>query len=417
MWARKRIDIGWRDLLAGAAFALWPSSRAVAQQNAEQTWPRSDDVIACLSVRSGLDLMLSELALPPGSEVLISAVTIEDMATILRHHGLVPVPIDVNPADMSPRLDLIDQAVTPRTQALLIAHLFGARLPMSPYVERACKYGLLLWEDCAQAFDGRYAGHPEADVSMFSFGPIKTATALAGGLLRVRDHELLTHMRQAQAAWPRQTESSFLARVARYTVLKFLSGRIAFGVFIAWLRWCGRDPDQVLSSAVRNFPGDELLVQLRYQPTTAMLRLLARRLRMFRADRLDRRAKLGRKLATQLASVVECPGATADEHSFWVFPICGGDVTPLLPALRAAGFDASAASQLRAVSSADGSVQSTTQAVRITSESCFLPLYPELTEPEVDRLANVLTSLRKNSDTTRVAVWESSRTCNDVTAK
>jgi dTDP-4-amino-4,6-dideoxygalactose transaminase len=418
MWARKRIDIGWRDLLAGAVFALWPGSRAVAQRAAERTWPRSDDLIACLSVRSGLDLMLSQLALPPGSEVLISTVTIEDMATILRHHGLVPVPIDVNSADMSPRLDLIDQAVTPHTRALLIAHLFGARLPMTEFVEKARAAGLRLWEDCAQAFDGRYAGHPEADVSMFSFGPIKTATALGGGLLRVRDHKLLARMRQAQAAWPQQTERTSLARVARYAVLKCLSGRIAFGVFIASLRWRGRDPDQVLSSAVRNFPGDELLAQLRYQPATAMLRLLARRLRTFRTTRLDRRTMLGRKLATQLAHVVECPGAAATEHSFWVFPICGGDSVSHLPTLRAAGFDASAASQLRAVSCAEGSFHTTTQAVRITSESCFLPLYPELTEPEVDRLAKVLTTLRKNTETPRVAaVCESFMTYQGAAAK
>jgi len=102
MWARKRIDIGWRDLLAAAGYALFPGSRATARQSAEQTWPGSDDVIACLSVRSGLDLMLGQLGLPAGSEMLVSAVTIEDMVTILQHHGLVAVPIDVNPTDMSP---------------------------------------------------------------------------------------------------------------------------------------------------------------------------------------------------------------------------------------------------------------------------------------------------------------------------
>src|SRR5262245_21211475 len=100
MWARKRIDIGWRDLLAAAGYALFPGSRASAQQSAERAWPGQagpggDDVNACLSVRSGLDLMLGQLALPAGSEVLVSAVTIEDMVSILRHHGLVAVPIDV----------------------------------------------------------------------------------------------------------------------------------------------------------------------------------------------------------------------------------------------------------------------------------------------------------------------------------
>ena len=402
MWARKRIDIGWRDLLAAAGYALCPGSRATAQQSAEQawrgkTWPGSDDVIACLSVRSGLDLMLGQLGLPAGSEVLVSAVTIEDMVTILRHHGLIAVPIDVNPTDMSPSFKDIDRAITPRTKAILIAHLFGTRLPLEPFAEKVREHGLLLWEDCAQAFDGRYAGHPEADAVMFSFGPIKTATALGGGLLRVRDRELLARMRSAQETWPLSSSRSFVSRVARYAVLKFLSGRIAFGAFLSILTLLGRDPDRVLRSAVRNFPGDELIAQLRHRPPAAMLRLLARRLRTFRTDRIDRQARLGRRLANRLASVAECPGVAAAEHSFWVFPVCARDSAPILTAVRAAGFDASAGSQLRAVPAADGSLQSTPNAARITTETVFLPLYPELTEPAVDRLADTLTSLRSVS--------------------
>ena len=398
MWVRKRFDIGWRDLFAVAGYALLPGSRATAQQSAEQTWPSwpgGDGVIACLSVRSGLDLMLGQLGLPAGSEVLVSAVTIEDMVTILRHHGLVAVPIDVNPADMSPSLNDIDRAITPRTKAILIAHLFGTRLPLQPFAAKAEEHGLLLWEDCAQAFDGRYAGHPEADAVMFSFGPIKTATALGGGLLRVRDRELLARMRSAQETWPLSSNRAFVSRVARYAALKFLSGRIACRVFMAVVKLLGRDPDRVINSAVRNFPGDQLMAQLRRRAPAAMLRLLARRLRTFRVDRLDRRARLGRRLADRLAPVLPCPGDAAAEHSFWVFPVCVRDAAPLLTAVRAAGFDAVAGSQLRAVPAADGSLQSTPNAARIATETVFLPLYPELTEPAVDRLADVLISQRR----------------------
>lgn len=410
MWARKRIDIGWRDLFAAACHALCPGSQSAAQQSAEQAWsdktrPHSDDIIACLSVRSGLDLMLGRLALPAGAEVLVSAVTIADMVTILRHHGLVAVPIDVDLADMSPSLQEMDRAITPRTRAILIAHLFGARLPLQPFADKAREHGLLLWEDCAQAFDGRYAGHPQADAVMFSFGPIKTATALGGGLLRVRDRDLLARMRSAQEAWPIQETWSgsraFASRIARYAVLKFVSGRIVFGVLLAILRMLGRDPDRVLAGAVRNFPGDQLIVQLRHRAPAAMLRLLARRLRTFRADRFERQAQLGRRLAERLASVaechLECPGVAAAAHSFWVFPVCIRDSAPILAAVRAAGFDAAAGSQLRTVPAADGSLQSTPNAARIVTESVFLPLYPELTEGAVDRLADVLTSPRRKS--------------------
>jgi dTDP-4-amino-4,6-dideoxygalactose transaminase len=167
-------------------------------------------------------------------------------------------------------------------------------------------------------------------------------------------------------------------------------------VFLVVLTRLGHDPDRVVNSAVRNFPGRQLIAQLRHRSPTAMLRLLARRLRTFRADRVDRQARLGRRLANRLASAVECPGVAAAEHSFWVFPVCVRDSTAILTAVRAAGFDASAGSQLRAVPTADGSLQSTPNAARITSQSVFLPQYPELTEPAVDRLADILTSLRQN---------------------
>ena len=75
MWARKRIDIGWRDLLAVAGYALFPGSRATAQQSAEQTWPGSDDVIACLSVRSGLDLICSMTVGSPAIHISTSRST------------------------------------------------------------------------------------------------------------------------------------------------------------------------------------------------------------------------------------------------------------------------------------------------------------------------------------------------------
>ena len=153
----------------------------------------------------------------------------------------------------------------------------------------------------------------------------------------------------------------------------------------------------MLNGAVRNFPGNKLIAQLRHRPPAAMLRLLARRLRTFRTDCLERRARLGRRLADRLASVVECPGAAAVEHLFWVFPVCVRDSAPLLESLRAAGFDASAGSQLRAIPTTDGSLQSTPNAARITAEAIFLPLYPELTESAVDRLADILASRLRRS--------------------
>jgi perosamine synthetase len=147
-----------------------------------------DEGLACLSLRSGFDLYLQALALPAGSEVLVTAFTIPDMVRILEHHGLVPVPIDLDLDTLAPTRASLESALTPLTQAILYAHRFGSRDAAGPALEVAAQYGLRFWEDLAQAYVGDdYRAAPEADLAMFSFGTIKTATALGGGMLTVRD--------------------------------------------------------------------------------------------------------------------------------------------------------------------------------------------------------------------------------------
>ncbi|MEX2558766.1 MAG: DegT/DnrJ/EryC1/StrS family aminotransferase, partial [Pirellulales bacterium] len=192
MWARKRLDIGWFDLGYATLCCCLPGRRAERQRCIESLWSGSGDTLACLSVRSGFDLLLEALALPPGSEVLVSALTIKDMVRIIDEHGLLAVPVDLEPGAMAPDLDSLRQAITPATRAILVAHLFGGRIDLEPIVRLAEEHGLLVIEDCAQAYVGpHFVGHPGVAASMFSFGPIKTATALGGGLIRVADPALV----------------------------------------------------------------------------------------------------------------------------------------------------------------------------------------------------------------------------------
>ncbi|KAJ1476799.1 DegT/DnrJ/EryC1/StrS aminotransferase family-domain-containing protein [Baffinella frigidus] len=129
--------------------------------------PRSGwgGVIGVLSVRSGLHLLLSTLALPRGSEVLMSALNIPDVPAIMEHHGLVCVPVDLDLDTLGMRAELLTLAVTSRTRAILVAHVYGARADLDEVGAFAAATGLMLWEDCAEAFDGlRYKGYPLADL-------------------------------------------------------------------------------------------------------------------------------------------------------------------------------------------------------------------------------------------------------------
>jgi dTDP-4-amino-4,6-dideoxygalactose transaminase len=182
MYSRKRFDIGWGDLAAGLAGCATTHGRRRAAERIERWFDGGKgDALACLSVRSGLDLYLEVLALPAGTEVLMSALTIPDMARVIEKHGLLVVPVDVDSATLAPCPEAWKRAAGPKARLAILAHLFGTRVPLDPLVELRKERGILVLEDCAQAFTGPdWKGDPRADVSMFSFGPIKTATALGG---------------------------------------------------------------------------------------------------------------------------------------------------------------------------------------------------------------------------------------------
>ncbi len=395
MWARKRIDISWGDLLRGACYVVSWRSRATAQTAAETALATECDAIACLTERSGFDLLLAAQSYPEGSEILMSAVTIDDMVRVIRKHHLVPVPVDVNSADMSPRLDRLEAARTPQTRGVLVAHLYGGCIDLQPVVDWARKYDLQVWEDCAQNFQGdQYLGHPASDVVLFSLGPIKTATALGGGILVVRDQAVVERMRQRQNEYPRQSRVEFLLRVVKYAVMKAMSTRLVFGMLVRACRLFGRDYDRVFNGAVRNVPGDDLFAGLRQQPSVPLLRLMARRLRSFSPQQLARRTLNGRLLADLVGDRFTCPGAEAADHSFWVFPICVHHGAQAVVRLRDAGFDATTGSALQAVDPPEHRPETTpTTARELIRSTMFIPTYPEMPESEVRRLGETILHL------------------------
>ena len=60
--------------------------------------------------------------------------------------------------------------MSPRTRGIVVAHLFGSRMPLDAVFAFAREHGLVVFEDCAQVFAGRhYTGDARSDVSLFSF--------------------------------------------------------------------------------------------------------------------------------------------------------------------------------------------------------------------------------------------------------
>lgn len=389
MWCRKSFDLSWTGWACGLAYCCWRAKLEALAAQVEDLWSPKGNALACLSVRSGFDLLLDALDWPPGDELLFSAITIPDMPRIARAHGLMPVPVDLDPSTAAPNLDALRDAIGPRTRGLIVAHLFGGRVPLGPLIELCRRHGLWLIEDCAQAFDGRYHGDPRADASLFSFGVIKTSTALGGAVLVVRNPAVLDRMRRHLARQPVQSRWSYFRRLLKHGLLKVASTRLVFGALAAVSRWRGWDFDRFVNQSARGFAGGDFFAAIRKRPSVPLLAVMARRLAGFDFSHAARRRMLGSRLLAALQPAIECPGLDDPDHSFWVFPILCDKPGTMIDALRLAGFDAAQAYSLRVV---EGQVPEADAPVArsLLERTVFVPLASEMSLSTVDRLAQTI---------------------------
>ena len=391
MWVRTQLKIGWSDLIAGAFRALVPRDRAAEAQRAESYFAGSDS-IAAYSVRSGFDLLIQALDLKPGDEVLFSALNVRGMVRCVREAGLVPVPVDLDLAHMGPGLERLRAAITPRSRVFVAAHLFGTRLDLDSAFALAKANGLVTVEDCAQAFNGQdYPGSASADLNMFSFGPIKTATALGGALIRVRDPKLRDRMRGIQNAYPVQPNAKHLKRVAQFMGLKLIASRLVLSAIYRYHKRKGRDYEDALAERVRDVAPLKSKKNLRYQPSAAMLALLNRRLRRFRTDELSRRQAKGERLRDLLGGAVVLPGQENAHHDYWAFPLLVANPRAFIDGLRAEGFDAADLPRSQHIAAPAGrpALEPWTAAAAMR-DLIVVPCYDAMPESEIARQAQAI---------------------------
>ena len=394
MIPRKRIDIGWADLAGGMLACATPGDVVQAAAGVEAAWHTARPNLACLSVRSGFDALLAVLQLPAGSEVLVSAVTIRDMTRIIEAHGLVAVPVDLDLQTLAVSRAALNSAVSPRTRALLVAHLFGSRMPMRELVDFANKNNLLLIEDCAQAYTGDgWRGDGSSDVCLFSFGPIKTATALGGAVMTFRDTALRDRVRFYMAQWPLQRRAAYFARLLKYALYVLLGYRPFYALFVSGVKLLGMDHERVLSTSVRGFAGGEFFTKIRHRPALPLLAMLRRRIAQGVQPSVACRCARARQLAAQLADLQpawEQPGASAPWHAYWVFPVAHPRADALIAYLQVRGFDATRGASSMAVVAATPGGARASQAENTFSRLCYLPAHEGMSAHDIECLAAAL---------------------------
>ena len=154
--------------------------------------------IACASGTDALLLPLMALDLQPGDEVITTAFTFFATAGAVHNAGGTPVFVDIDPAtfNISPRA--IEAAITPRTRAIIVVHLFGQMAVMEEIIPLAARHGLPVIEDGAQSIgarrkiDGTWRMSGElGTVGTLSFFPTKNLGAWGdAGLMVTQDDAL-----------------------------------------------------------------------------------------------------------------------------------------------------------------------------------------------------------------------------------
>ena len=296
--------------------------RVKTTQELEGLFGGLDTCLACFSVRSALDLFLSVMEFPKGSEVLMTSINIPDMVYIIEHHGLTVVPVDIDLGTLCPQYKDMKQLITPRTVAILSAHIYGRWTNMEDVLKVAQEHNLLVLEDCAESFSGLSdQGHPKSDLAFFSFGAIKYAAAMGGAVVKVRDPEVLEKMRAKLLTYPIFPESDYVERLFRYSIVMFLvNNPIVTKIGVRFMHCFGIDYKETIVSLLRGFPGN-IIKKVRQQPSTSMLRMMLHKLQQF-DEKEHAQAKMnGDFVVSSLFQDILIPGYNADKMNYWLFPI------------------------------------------------------------------------------------------------
>lgn len=155
--------------------------------------------IAVCNGSVALDAALHALQLEPGDEVILPTFTIISCVTAILRAGAVPVAVDCDPLTWNSTPEAILAAVTPKTRAIMVVHIYGLPVDMDPILDFAKARGIKVIEDAAEAHGLTYKGRPcgsLGDISTFSFYPNKHVTTGEGGMI-VTDDEALAKRSQS----------------------------------------------------------------------------------------------------------------------------------------------------------------------------------------------------------------------------
>lgn len=194
---KPEIDAAMQRVVNNTAFIL---GKEVSQfENDFAAFCRVKHCVGTDSGTAALHLALLICGVKPGDEIITTTHTFIATAEVISLTGARPVFVDIDPRTYNIDPNLVARAITPRTRALIPVHLYGQPAEMDAILEIARKHDLRVIEDAAQAHGAEYRGRRAGsmgDVACFSFYPGKNLGAYGdAGALVTNDAELAERAR------------------------------------------------------------------------------------------------------------------------------------------------------------------------------------------------------------------------------
>jgi len=154
--------------------------------------------VAVSSGTAALHAAMYAIGIKPGDEVIVPAITFAATGNCVVFQGGTPVFADVDPDALLLDPSLVEAKITPRTKAIIAVDYTGQPCDYDALRAICDRHGLLLVADACHALGGRYKGHAVgslADLSTFSFHPVKHMTTGEGGMITTDDAEVVRRLR------------------------------------------------------------------------------------------------------------------------------------------------------------------------------------------------------------------------------
>ena len=366
---RGRLDIGWLDL---ARTACCPTTTAPLP------WPRH--LVVGLSVRTLLDAWLQGMKDAQQQQpciVMTPPINVPGLTDVIRHHGIRIVGVDLPaPETVAVNVPGVQAALDTNTTgviAILVVHVFGQCVATDTELEQlatlAHDRSAALLVDAAEAytgderlFDAPTSTTTAADITFYSFGLIKTSTALRGGVAVVKDPAVARALRRRMAVYPPANNNDDVLRKAMLTqllvtVLPHWCYGFLYAVLIGPDQW-----DRASRRVLRGFPATAGIAGLRRRLPDALAALLWRRLQASSSS-VPARIAWARDANTVPSSphwtlpqwtttTTHTRGPRSSSHTYWLYPVlaaASNNANDLCRAIRTAGWDATRGGNLECV--------------------------------------------------------------------